>query len=109
MRLFSWRSAAALGGTVGAAAAAGIGSRVVADRSRARRRARRGEDVGFGSLHSAARVVPATDGVALNVEVDDPETGGAETGGAETGDAETGDGGTGSPAVPTVVFVHGWV
>ncbi|MGH3423826.1 MAG: alpha/beta fold hydrolase, partial [Nocardioidaceae bacterium] len=58
----------------------------------------------FGSLHSAARVVPATDGVALNVEVDDPETGGAETGGAETGDE-----GAGSPAVPTVVFVHGWV
>lgn len=95
MKLISWRSAAALGAVVGGTAAAGVAARVASDRGRVSRRARRGEDVAFGSLHSTPRAVLATDGVSLNVEVDEPD----DTDGAEGGD----------PRGPTFVFVHGWI
>lgn len=84
----SWRSAAAVGATLAGAVAAGAAARVASDRGREKRRGRRGEQVPFGSLHSTPRAVLATDGVSLNVEVDEP----------------------GDDALPlTVVFVHGWV
>ncbi|KHL18510.1 pimeloyl-ACP methyl ester carboxylesterase [Mumia flava] len=85
-----WRTVAKLGAVAaGTAIAAGtaVGAVGVAtDRRRARRRARRGEDVAFGSLHASGRRVVSDDGVGLHVEVDDGPT-----------DA------------PTIVFVHGWV
>ncbi len=80
---------AALAATAGAFVAAGVTATVLDHRRRASRRARRGEHVEFGSVHSTPRTVTATDGVRLNVEVDEPEPGRA------TG--------------PTVVFVHGWM
>lgn len=90
MAIMTWRRAAALGVTVAGAVAAGVTAQFVADRHRTERRARRGEDTPFGSLHSTRRAVLATDGVSLNVEVDEPDD-----------DA---------PAdVPTIFFAHGWV
>lgn len=90
MRLIGWRGAAALGAAAGGMALAGVSARVAADRGRTRRRSRRGEEVAFGSLHSSPRAVLATDGVSLNVEVDEPDDPAGDT-------------------AVTVVFVHGWV
>ncbi|MGI8953524.1 MAG: alpha/beta fold hydrolase [Nocardioidaceae bacterium] len=90
MAIISWRRAAALGVTVAGAAAAGVVAQVGTDRGRSRRRAQQGDDAVFGSLHSAAQQIEASDGVLLNVEVDEPD-----------GDVAAG--------TPTVVFVHGWV
>ncbi|WP_375002690.1 alpha/beta fold hydrolase [Aeromicrobium sp. CTD01-1L150] len=78
--------AAVLASTAGAFVAAGVAARVVNTRQRARRRARRGEQVEFGTVHGPVHTVTASDGVRLNVEVDDGPTDG-----------------------PTLVFVHGWV
>lgn len=90
MAIISWRRAAALGVTVAGAAAAGVVAQVVTDRGRSRHRAQQGDDAVFGGLHSAAQQIEASDGVLLNVEVDEPD-----------GDVAAG--------TPTVVFVHGWV
>lgn len=83
---------AALAATAGAFVAAGVTATLVDTRRRERRREQRGEDVAFGSVHSPSRTVVASDGVPLNVEVDD----------VEPGDEE-------ATARPTLVFVHGWV
>lgn len=72
--------------TAGAFVAAGVAATVLNDRHRTARRRRRGEDVEFGSVRSARRHVVASDGVVLNVEVEEAE----------------------DPAA-TVVFLHGWV
>jgi len=74
--------------TAGAFVAAGAAATVLNDRRKTRRRRRRGEDVAFGSVHSTPVTVTGHDGVAINVEVDEPDTGV--------------DG-------PTVVFLHGWM
>lgn len=70
--------------TAGAFVTAGVVARTVNTRHRSQRRRRRGEDLEFGSVRSEDQTVHATDGVALNVEVDD------------------------GPAGLTIVFVHGW-
>jgi pimeloyl-ACP methyl ester carboxylesterase len=72
--------------TAGAFVAAGVVATLLNGRQRHQRRRRRGEDVVFGSVHSDPVQVAATDGVLLNVEVDEA-------------DEDT----------PTIVFVHGWV
>lgn len=82
---------AALAATAGAFVAAGVTAKVVDTRRREHRREQRGEEVPFGSVHSPVRTVVASDGVPLNVEVD------------EADEAHAGS------AAPTVVFVHGWV
>lgn len=78
--------AAVLASTAGAFVAAGVAARFVNTRTRRQRQARRGEHVVFGSVHGPRRTVTASDGVAINVEVDD-----------------------GPDDEPTVVFVHGWM
>ncbi|MEO6471726.1 MAG: alpha/beta hydrolase [Aeromicrobium sp.] len=70
--------------TVGAFVAAGVAAKTLNERQRTARLNRRGEDLRFGSIRSAAQTVHATDGLALHVEVDE------------------------GPAGPTIVFVHGW-
>ncbi|MCR4514957.1 alpha/beta fold hydrolase [Aeromicrobium sp. 50.2.37] len=82
----------ALAATAGAFVAAGVAAKVVDTRRREHRREQRGEDVAFGSVHSTPRTVIVSDGVALNVEVDEQDD----------------DGSSGSAPL-TVVFVHGWV
>ncbi|KQV74110.1 hypothetical protein ASC61_03290 [Aeromicrobium sp. Root344] len=72
--------------TAGAFVAAGVVATLLNGRQRHQRRLRRGEDVEFGSVHSDPVQVTATDGVLLNVEIDEAER-----------------------KTPTVVFVHGWV
>ncbi|WP_332668089.1 alpha/beta fold hydrolase [Aeromicrobium sp.] len=72
--------------TAGAFVAAGVVATLLNGRQRHQRRLRRGEDVEFGSVHSDPVQVTASDGVLLNVEVDEAER-----------------------KTPTVVFVHGWV
>ncbi|AXT84038.1 hypothetical protein C6I20_01725 [Aeromicrobium sp. A1-2] len=72
--------------TAGAFVAAGAVATLFNGRQRNQRRIRRGEDVVFGSVHSDRRHVVATDGITLNVEIDDAQN-----------------------ATPTIVFVHGWV
>lgn len=84
------KRAAVLASTAGAFVAAGLTARVVNNRQRGARRARRGEQVEFGTVHGPVHTVTASDGVRINVEVDD------------------GPKGAGTDA-PTVVFVHGWV
>lgn len=78
--------AAVLASTAGAFVAAGVAARFVNTRTRRQRQARRGEHVVFGSVHGPRRTVTASDGVAINVEVDD-----------------------GPDDEPTVVLVHGWM
>ncbi|MBW9204728.1 alpha/beta hydrolase [Mumia sp. zg.B53] len=89
-----WRKvgayAAVAAGTVAAAGATAAAARVATDRQRVRRRSRRGDAMEFGTLHVPAVTVPATDGVPLHVEVEEPD------------DLEAGD-------RPTIVFCHGWV
>lgn len=72
--------------TAGAFVAAGVAATLLNGRQRTQRRLRRGEDVEFGTVHSDPITIAATDGVRLNVEVDEADR-----------------------ATPTVVFVHGWV
>jgi pimeloyl-ACP methyl ester carboxylesterase len=73
--------------TAGAFVAAGVAAKLLSNRQTARRRLRRGEDVPFGSVHSATRTVVSGDGIRINVEVDEPELE--------------------APLLPTIVFVHG--
>ena len=73
--------------TAGAFVAAGVAAKLLNDRQTERRRLRRGEDVPFGSVHSATRKVVSADGIRINVEVDEPELE--------------------APHLPTIVFVHG--
>jgi pimeloyl-ACP methyl ester carboxylesterase len=80
---------AAAGTTAGAFVVAGVAATLLNGRQREQRRRRRGEEVAFGSVHGPRRTVVASDGVPINVEVDE---------------APAADAGT-----PTVVFVHGWV
>lgn len=72
--------------TAGAFVAAGVAAKVLNERQTTRRRSRRGEDVSFGSVHSARRTVASADGIGINVEIDDPD---------------------GRTDLPTIVFVHG--
>lgn len=94
----------ALAATAGAFVAAGVAAKVVDTRRREHRREQRGEDVPFGSVHSTPRTVIASDGVALNVEVDEART---RDDGTPAGRHEAGSSTQDSPL--TVVFVHGWV
>jgi len=71
--------------TASAFVAAGIAAKALNTRHRTQRKLRRGEDIEFGTVHSPAQVAHATDGLAINVEIDE------------------------GPAGPTIVFVHGWV
>lgn len=71
--------------TLGAFGAAGVAATVLKDRQREERRRRRGEDVEFGSVRAPRNTVVASDGTAINVEVDEADTD------------------------LTVVFVHGWM
>jgi pimeloyl-ACP methyl ester carboxylesterase len=73
--------------TAGAFVAAGVAAKLLNDQQTKRRRLRRGEDVPFGSVHSTPRKVVSSDGIRINVEVDEP-------------DLE-------APHLPTIVFVHG--
>jgi pimeloyl-ACP methyl ester carboxylesterase len=85
--------------TVGAFVAAGVAAKVLNDRQTERRRLRRGEDVPFGSVHSATRKVVSADGIRINVEVDEPD----EHPGGGAGPRAAND------TAPTLVFVHGIV
>lgn len=85
--------AAVAAGTLAAAGATAAAARVATDRRRARRRARRGDAMEFGTLHVPAVTVHATDGVPLHVEVEEPD------------DPEAYD----AAGLPTLVFAHGWV
>ena len=79
--------AGAAGAAVAAGVTAGVAGRLLSDRQRKARKLRRGDEIPFGSLHSPRRSVIATDGVKLNVEIDEgPQTDG-----------------------PTIVFSHGWM
>ena len=73
--------------TAGAFVAAGVAAKLLSKRQTQRRRLRRGEDVPFGSVHSASRKVVSADGIRINVEVDEPELE--------------------APHLPTIMFVHG--
>jgi pimeloyl-ACP methyl ester carboxylesterase len=73
--------------TAGAFVAAGVAAKLLSNRQTQRRRLRRGEEVEFGSVHSATRKVVSADGIRINVEVDEPELE--------------------APHLPTIVFVHG--
>ncbi len=73
--------------TAGAFVAAGVAAKVLNNRQTERRRLRRGEEIAFGSVHSATRKVVSSDGIRINVEVDEPELE--------------------APHLPTIVFVHG--
>jgi len=72
--------------TAGAFVAAGVTATLLNGRQRHRRRLRRGEEVEFGSVHSAKLTMTASDGVQIHAEVDE-----------------------GARKTPTVVFIHGWV
>lgn len=72
--------------TAGAFVAAGVAATVLNGRQRHKRRLRRGEEVDFGSVHSAKLTVTASDGLRIHAEVDE-----------------------GPHRAPTVVFIHGWV
>jgi pimeloyl-ACP methyl ester carboxylesterase len=72
--------------TAGAFVAAGVAAKLLNTRQTERRRLRRGEDVPFGSVHSAARKVVSADGIRINVEIDEAD---------------------GDSRLPTIVFVHG--
>ena len=84
-----WKWALGVGvGVAGATAAAAAGG-LAAQRTMAARRARRGEQHHFGTLRAEPHTVVADDGIALHVEVDELDQP--------------------DPALPTVVFVHGYV
>ncbi len=75
--------------TAGAFVVAGVAAKVFTDQKVERRRLRRGEDVPFGSVHSASVKVVSADGIRINVEIDEPDPEHAEA------------------DLPTLVFVHG--
>ena len=79
-------TASKLATTAGAFVAAGLAAKILNDRQTERRRLRRGENVPFGSVHSATRKVVSADGIRINVEIDEPD---------------------GENRLPTIVFVHG--
>jgi pimeloyl-ACP methyl ester carboxylesterase len=81
------RAATKLATTAGAFVAAGVAAKILNDKQLERRKLRRGEDVAFGTVHSVSRKVVSTDGIRINVEVDEPELE--------------------APLLPTIVFVHG--
>lgn len=81
----------ALGATAGAFVAAGVAAKVLDGRRQDTVRRQLESTVRFGTVHSPARTVVATDGTAINVEVDEAE--GRRRRGTQ----------------PTIVFVHGWV
>ena len=72
--------------TAGAFVAAGVAATLLNGRQRHKRRLRRGEEIEFGSVHSAKLTITASDGVRIHAEVDE-----------------------GPRKTPTVVFIHGWV
>ncbi|WP_456697971.1 alpha/beta fold hydrolase [Aeromicrobium sp. P5_D10] len=72
--------------TAGAFVAAGAAATLLNGRQRAQRRRRRGEEVEFGSVHSPALTLMSSDGVTLNVEIDEADR-----------------------KTPTMIFLHGWV
>lgn len=72
--------------TAGAFVATGLAATVLNGRAQTHRRRRRGEEVAFGSVHSTPLALTASDGVSINVEVDEADR-----------------------RTPVVVFVHGWV
>ncbi len=84
-----WKRALGVGAAVAGATAAAAAGGLAAQRTIAARRVRRGEQHHFGSLRAEPHTVVADDGVALHVEVDEPDQA--------------------DPAAPTVVFVHGYV
>lgn len=84
------KRAARLAVTAGVFVAAGVGAKLVDDRRRTRRRLDRGDDVPFGSVHSAPVVLRAHDGVLLHAEVDEIDD--------HDPDHDV-----------TVVFLHGWM
>ena len=104
---------AALAATAGAFVAAGVAAKVLDTRRREHRRERRGEEVVFGSVHAPTRTVVATDGVRLNVEVDELDQTSRPRSGTPAGpDGRPGPGtpaGPDQPERPTLVFCHGWV
>lgn len=75
-----------LASTAGAFVAAGAVATLLNGRQRTQRRRRRGEEVEFGSVHSPALTLMSSDGVTLNVEIDEAER-----------------------KTPTIIFLHGWV
>lgn len=72
--------------TAGAFVVAGAVATLLNGRQRTHRRRRRGEDVEFGTVRSPALTVMSSDGVTLNVEIDEAER-----------------------KTPTIIFLHGWV
>ncbi len=88
-----WLRAVEIGAAVTGAAAAATAAGLAAQRKVARSRARRGQQQGFGTLRSQPRTVRTEDGVALHVEVDEPDPGAPGA----------------APGSPTLVFVHGYV
>ncbi len=72
--------------TAGAFVAAGLAAKVFNDQQTKRRRLRRGEDIPFGSVHTASHTVVSADGLRIKVEVDEPDQ---------------------PTDLPTIVFVHG--
>lgn len=89
------QTAARLAVTAGAFVAAGVGATVLNDQRRDRRRLRRGEEVGFGTVHSDPVSLTAHDGVRLNIEID-PVGGPDASGSVDDPDL-------------TIVFLHGWM
>lgn len=69
------RASTRLAATAGAFVAAGVAAKVLNDQQAKRRRLKRGEDVEFGSVHSATRSVVSADGSRINVEIDDADSG----------------------------------
>src|SRR5690349_6079237 len=69
------RASTRLAATAGAFVAAGVAAKVLNDQQAKRRRLKRGEDVEFGSVHSATRAVVSADGSRINVEIDDADSG----------------------------------
>lgn len=72
--------------TAGAFVATGLAATVLNGRAQTARRRRRGEEIEFGTVHSTPLALTASDGVSINVEVDEADR-----------------------RTPVVVFVHGWV
>jgi pimeloyl-ACP methyl ester carboxylesterase len=68
------RASTRLAATAGAFVAAGVAAKVLNDQQAKRRRLKRGEDVEFGSVHSASRSVVSADGSRINVEIDDADS-----------------------------------
>ncbi|RYI98906.1 MAG: hypothetical protein EON52_27125, partial [Actinomycetales bacterium] len=75
--------------TAGAFAGAGVAASLLRRQRIVQRRRHLGGDAPFGSVRGDRYTVEAADGVAINVEVDEPDA---------DGDADL-----------TIVFVHGWM